>query len=857
MVGIFLASLFTVLFLAYLYREKCYLKGQKSVKKIEDDLIRKGKMFDCLLENAPLILFCKDPKDEFRYTIWNKKSEELLGLSSSQVVGKNDVEVGFPDENNRIVKNLEENLLDCFLSTGMFKSGDLVEHIEHTDGKNVTLKTWESCIDDGQGNPMIFGMAVDVTKDQEISDERTRLIKELKSVSARERVINECLSILVSNEDEATLIADLIKHINQSISADITTLFKLTEDESGAVTMDNCAKDEGVFKALNKRGYILQMSQFKMLLDELKKNNYLLIEDALALPLEDPDALNLGADGVVKSFIVSKVMDEDKLWGFIVSSYYEARKFDEMDAKVFEAISKNLSLAITRLRHTQEIKASEREKMLILDNIVIPIHLFDKEGNLLYINEYGARYWGKPRDYILSGDCHRTICGLDAPPPACPIQEVKQTSKTVEREFVFPTKSFISIAIPVFDEDGELMNIVECDLDTTLQNQAKSEIEKAKDAAEAAVKTKSLFLATMSHEIRTPLNAILGLSELLLMDNQDKTSKSFENIYSINTAGTALLSIINDVLELSKIEADKLNLVYSWIPIQHFSDEVKSIFSTLASSKGLKLDFVLPEHPKDIYMCETAIRQILLNLVGNAIKFTNSGGVTLSFIISDIENDTCNLRISVKDTGRGVHKDDFGKIFDPFEQLEHRQIDVTKKGSGLGLAIVFRMVEKLGGKIGLESEVGVGSDFFADLPKVAFKEHQEVSNERLVGKFTSAENLKIWVIDDVEMNCRVLGMMLQRLGAKVETFTSVLAALDAAKAGNYPDVIMTDMWMPEMNGDQFAKSLSMIAPWIPIVAVTADTEVGDNFSTEAFVKVLLKPLSMEKLDKFFKEFYQC
>jgi len=305
---------------------------------------------------------------------------------------------------------------------------------------------------------------------------------------------------------------------------------------------------------------------------------------------------------------------------------------------------------------------------------------------------------------------------------------------------------------PVYGRHGEVESLTVNTLDITDLKETQTNLEKAIKEAEKANKAKSEFLANMSHEIRTPLNAVIGFTELLESQINDNKQKKY--LRSVKAGGRSLLTLISDILDLSKIEAGKMELYFEPVHINNLIDEISQIFSIKIDEKALIFEtFIDPELPDYILLDEIRLRQILFNLVGNAIKFTKQGSIKLSFKLLKKEKDTINVEINVEDTGIGIPKDQQKEIFKAFKQQAGQS---TRKygGTGLGLTISRKLVESMGGNISVESELGFYTKFSIILNKVkitgsAKSEHKENIIERYNLVFEPANVL---VIDKVKEN---------------------------------------------------------------------------------------------------------
>ncbi|MGR3762231.1 ATP-binding protein (plasmid) [Roseobacteraceae bacterium NS-SX3] len=325
---------------------------------------------------------------------------------------------------------------------------------------------------------------------------------------------------------------------------------------------------------------------------------------------------------------------------------------------------------------------------------------------------------------------------------------------------------------------------------------AQAEIEASRRKAEAASEAKSVFLATMSHEIRTPLNGVLGLAEVLNDTKLDDQQRHMIRMMIIS--GNSLLSIINDVLDLSKAEAGKLDLEAEAFNVRALCLEVIGLFSAQAQSAntGLHLHASPDVSNWHVMGCSTAIRQIVVNLVGNAVKFTENGSVEVKLEeLPPVQHGTRMIRISVKDTGIGVPQDAQERIFEQFAQAD-ATTTTRFGGTGLGLAIAKNLTEAISGRISLKSTEGEGSEFTVEFPAERAAAPVKVAESEPVG---TCFGKKVLVADDNRVNQMVAGKMLERLGCTVMTAGDGAEAVELARSWA-PDLVLMDVRMPEMDG---------------------------------------------------------
>ena len=374
-------------------------------------------------------------------------------------------------------------------------------------------------------------------------------------------------------------------------------------------------------------------------------------------------------------------------------------------------------------------------------------------------------------------------------------------------------------------------------------------LEKALERAKAAEKARSLFFSIVSHDIRTPLNAILGYSELLRNGLETKQERD-EALNSISASGTTLLQLVNDILDLAKMDTGKMPLHLHPVKLAELVEGVFASFRPVAGKKGLDLANRTRDTPM-LLLDANRLRQILFNLVSNAVKFTTKGAVTVSAAYS-----ASRLDITVADTGCGIPQNMFAHILEPFVQLhDASHSDYRINSPGLGLPICRRLVEIMGGEILVESEIGKGSSFTVSIPDVA-QVHAAAQSVDVVKSAAELKSLpsRVLVVDDSPVNSLVLTTFLKKAGVvevdQARDGEEALLALNTAERETRPyDLVFSDYWMPNMNGFEFVEKARADSRFerLAIFAVTADSECRSDERSRLFTGILMKPLTFEKL----------
>ena len=379
----------------------------------------------------------------------------------------------------------------------------------------------------------------------------------------------------------------------------------------------------------------------------------------------------------------------------------------------------------------------------------------------------------------------------------------------------------------------------------------ETDLHEALESARRSESVKSLFFSTISHDIRTPLNAIVGFSELLKLGYKKDEDRQ-KALNAVVMSANMLQTLLGNVLDLSKLETGKLEILRVTTDCARLVRDAVDQFAVIARQKGVKLNLNISVEPL-LEIDANRVRQIIVNLVSNAVKFTSKGQVDVT-----VSHDAyaATLTISVQDTGCGISTADQQRIADPYLQAERRG---RNGGSGFGLAIVRRLVQRMNGEMSMSSAPGVGSLFSVVLPEI------EVSSAQRKRVYSATQRIKyvvgtrkdrgekhILVADDSKLNLLVLRSMLVRLGyTKIVTVSNGREALEKLASDPFITMVLTDVWMPEVNGLQLAREIRTNQRYrhVKVFAVTADTEIRSDYAENGFLDVLYKPVTLDALGK--------
>ena len=503
----------------------------------------------------------------------------------------------------------------------------------------------------------------------------------------------------------------------------------------------------------------------------------------------------------------------------------------------------------------------------IMKNVVMPLIVLDGDGELIIANKAATCLFGlsveelKKVTYqsLFTEESMRNYHATEDP---CFAEEGE--GNLVIKNGNIPVKVTSTV---MRDEYNDILYSLSYFTDFSKEQELMDKLEESRLEAENANKAKGDFLANMSHEIRTPINAVLGLDEMIIRECKDEDIRTYA--FDIKSAGKTLLGLVNDVLDFSKIESNKMEIIPVEYELSSVINDLLNMITVKTAEKKLFFDIDVEEKiPHLLYGDEIRIKQVILNILTNAVKYTEKGSVSLAFGYEAASDNEIELIVKVKDTGIGIRKEDMQALFSPFERIDEKR-NRTVEGTGLGMSITTQLLIMMGSELEVESAYGEGSEF-------SFRLKQKVIDWKEIGNFAKMYNrireegekyresfrapeAKLLVVDDTAMNLTVIKGLLKRTQLQIDTAGSGKECLDKITLKKY-DIIFLDQRMPEMDGIETFHYIKQLTDNLntdtPVIALTANAVSGarEMFLREGFSDYLSKPVDAVKLERLIKKY---
>jgi len=579
------------------------------------------------------------------------------------------------------------------------------------------------------------------------------------------------------------------------------------------------------------------------------------VEDVLLLPDEGNECLRgiLEPQGI-KSVLTIPMLNDDKLIGFVGFDYVKKQhNYSDKEKKLLQVFSQMLVNVNERKRSYTLLKMQEEKYRNIISNMNLGIIEFDKDDNILFANDTFCKISGYCDKEILTKKASLFIDSIDDDSQLLNEKRNKRLKGIADSYELSVMNNngenrfwFASIA-PNYNDKNEFIGTIGIYLDITDQKKLEKELEQAIFVAEKASKAKEVFLANMSHEIRTPLNVITGMVRELGKEALTHRQKSF--VIHSETAAYHLLTIINNILDMSKIEAGEFELEHKDFSISAVASDVRSILFSKAKEKNIELViFESPEIKRSLIGDAGRLRQILINLMGNAIKFTEVGHVELKVTVKKTNNDSQLLLFEVNDTGIGMSEEFIHKLFDKFSQ-EDGASNRKYEGTGLGMSITKELVQLMGGNIQATSQKGKGTQVFFEISLLIGDDTKLVVKNLEKVEANSFNGITVLLVEDNEMNRFIAMQSLNFVGCKVIEVDNGLEAIKQLTTNDF-NLVLMDIQMPEMDGVEATQIIrNKLKLNVPIIALTANAFKHDLdlYLSVGMDDYLIKPYSEEDL----------
>lgn len=776
----------------------CFERNISELRKAKAAVWQSKMQISEFLDYIPVAISVKDVNADFRYIYWNKKSEKESRKSRDEVIGKTDAEL-YGEEKESEYRAMDKKALQN--EKGYCSWKDLAISGERVDASVIN----KSCVSNAVRKWII-------TTYQDVSD----FIKNQKQMEET----NKQLQIVFSATSSLPLLWD--------VSRDMI-YFSFSEANKGVSKKRIMTTAEALsFIHPNER------MEVQLLLDESQK----------------------GKTEQIKKRI--RCYSHDKFIGYYDVCLVVEKRDQEGKPVRFIGAMRNVTEQVLHenslLEARRNIEKIQRKAQLILDNT---------NSGLIYLNSDCVVEWENVTQYgqkkfpLLSGcksamHCYRTVgIEMQQTQPCkedCIVRQVIRTGKAMQEEIYAGERIFEVIATPVVDDDRRAGVVLKYE-DVTVQRKSAGDLKRAKEEAEASNKLKTMFLSNMGHELRTPLNSVVEFSKLLVTTENAKEKKEFASIIKRNNE--MLLQLINDILDLSKIEAGMLEFTYSYVDVNELFRNMELNARVKAKENvNLEIKCVLQQGDCVIQSDRNRIQQVMMNMIDNALKFTEKGVIEIGYEVQENKG----VRFYVSDTGQGISQEKQKEVFGRFVKLNH-----VVTGTGLGLSICEMIVQKLGGRIGVESEEGKGTTFWFTLPVILVEKdpfvnllnNQEEKEQEMESSFslTSSKRPVILIAEDTADNFRLYQVLLGKKYHLLHAWNGKDVVEIFKEHESEISVIIMDIRMPVMDGYKAMEIIREINQHVPIIAVSACalSEEVNRIINSGFNSHIFKPIDRDVL----------